>query len=181
MLLPLHLNLSSAPGDTTLVASLVASASLAAALTTDIQLSSSLSGIATVSAELTAGVEPLPVTATWPVTLPNKILQAQYTEGQPDESAIRSPTASGPPKQRNRYTALNLPFSGIFEMNSAQVDIFWAFYRGLLGNGAIRFGGLPHLRTGATVNHRFNVSQPPRVTPDGWDSYRVTVSLDVVP
>lgn len=120
------------------------------------------------------------VSGTWPVSLPTNVLQNGYRERQPAGSAIRTPMEVGPAKQRNRFTAINLPIVCTFEMTSAQLDIFWAFYRDTLGNGAGLFDGLPHVRTGATVMHRFDISQPPEAQADGWDSYLVTVQLEVI-
>ncbi len=122
----------------------------------------------------------MPVSGTWPGTLPTKVMQDGFAEGQPN-AAIRTQMDSGPAKQRNRFTTLNLPFSGTFIMTSAQVDTFWTFYRTTLGNGAGSFDGLPHLRTGATVVHRFDVSSEPQVRALGWDSYAVSVKLDLLP
>lgn len=119
--------------------------------------------------------------ATWPGTLPTNVDQNGFGEEQPQGAAIRTPMESGPPKQRNRYTVLNLPFAGIMIMTSAQVDTFWTFYRTTLGNGALKFDGLPHFRTGAAVNHRFNTSMPPKVQTFGGDAYSVTLNLDQVP
>lgn len=119
--------------------------------------------------------------ATWPGTLPTQVQQEGYRAGQPANAAIRSPTSSGPEKQRNRYTTLNHPVSGVFILTSAQVDTFWTFYRTTLGNGALKFDGLPHLRTGAAVNHRFNVAQPPDEQTLGGDNYAISVRLEVVP
>lgn len=118
---------------------------------------------------------------TWPITLPTKALMDGFMEGQPQGAAIRTQMDQGAAKQRNRYTALNLPFNAVFEMTSAQVDTFWTFYRTTLGNGALKFDGLPHLRTGATVNHRFDVSSEPQVRAVGWDSYQVQCKLEIVP
>lgn len=181
MLLPLQLNLASGAGDTTLFASLTGSGTLTGALTTDIQLAAQLTGVATLVANLSVDAPDMPVDATWPVLLPYKIMEDGYRELQPAGSALRSGVGYGPDKQRNRYTTIHRPFSGMFEMTSAQLDIFWSFYRSTLGNGVLPFDGLPHLRTGETVNHRFNVSTPPQVQPNGWDSFLVSVSLEIVP
>ena len=119
--------------------------------------------------------------ATWPGTLPIIPLRDNYKEGQQQGSAIRTPTETGPPKQRNRFRAQVRTYSIVWDMTSAQVDIFWTFYRTELGNGALHFDGLPTPRTGAVANHRFNVEQPPEVTPTGYDNYNVMASLEVLP
>lgn len=181
MLLPLQMNLGVGPGDTTLFASLAASASLTAMLTTDITLAAQLSASGMLAASLVETAVEAPVDATWPAGLPKIALIPGFREGQPTNAGIRSSVDSGPDKQRNRYSTLNLPFTAVFEMTSAQLDLFWLFYRQTLGNGTLVFDGLPHLRTGEPVNHRFNVATPPEDTADGWDSYLLTVTLEIVP
>lgn len=119
--------------------------------------------------------------ATWPGTLPTIPLRDNYSETQQPGSAIRTPTDTGPPKQRNRFTAQVKIYRVVWEMTGTQVDAFWTFYRTTLGNGALQFDGLPTPRTGATANHRFNVSEEPTVSPTGWDSYAVSGLLEVLP
>ncbi len=118
---------------------------------------------------------------TWPGTLPTVPLRDSYEESQQPGSAIRTPTDQGPPKQRNRFTAQVKIYRVTWEMTGAQLDTFWTFYRSTLGNGALQFDGLPTPRTLATANHRFNVSEQPRVVPTGWDSYGVSCLLEVLP
>lgn len=119
--------------------------------------------------------------ATWPGTLPTIPLQDNYQEGQQAGSAIRTPTESGPPKQRNRFRAQVKTYRVVWEMTSAQLDTFWTFYRVSLGNGALHFDGLPTPRTLAVANHRFNVDQPPQSTALGYDSYALVAMLEVLP
>lgn len=119
--------------------------------------------------------------ATWPGTLPTIPLQESYRETQQAGAAIRSQTDTGPPKQRNRFTAQVKTYQVVWEMTGAQLDTFWTFYRTTLGNGALQFDGLPAPRTGLTANHRFNVDQPPQASAIGWDSYAVSAMLEVLP
>lgn len=118
---------------------------------------------------------------TWPVSLPTIPLRDNYQEGQQRGSAIRTPTDTGPPKQRNRFTAQVKIYRVSWEMTGAQLDTFWAFYRATLGNGAAQFDGLPTPRTAAVANHRFNVSEEPQVTAIGHDSYSVSCLLEQLP
>ena len=119
--------------------------------------------------------------ATWPGTLPTVPLRDTYQEGQQDGAAIRTQTDSGPPKQRNRFTAQIKTYAVSWEMSGSQLDTFWTFYRVTLGNGALQFDGLPTPRTLAVANHRFNVETAPRVTSIGYDSYLVACVLEVLP
>ena len=119
--------------------------------------------------------------ATWPGTLPTIPLRDSYVEGQQRGAAIRSPTDTGPPKQRNRFTAQVRQYRVTWEMSGSQLDTFWTFYRATLGNGALQFDGLPTPRTGAVANHRFNVAEDVQVTSIGHDSYAVTALLEVLP
>ncbi len=119
--------------------------------------------------------------AVWPGTLPTTPLRDSYQEGQQAGAAIRTPTETGPPKQRNRFTAQIKTYRITWEMTSAQLDTFWTFYRDTLGNGAVQFDGLPAPRTLATVTHRFDVSQPPQVVATGYDSYAVSCAVEVLP
>lgn len=119
--------------------------------------------------------------AAWPGTLPTIPLRDSYQEGQQFGAAIRTQTETGPPKQRNRFTAQIKTYRVTWEMDGTQLDTFWTFYRTTLGNGALSFTALPEPRTGATVTHRFDASQPPVVAPTGWDSYAVSASLEVLP
>ena len=119
--------------------------------------------------------------ATWPGTLPTIPLRDNYQEGQQPGSAIRTPTDTGPPKQRKRFTAHVKVYRVTWEMTGTQLDTFWTFYRATLGNGALQFDGLPVPRTGTAANHRFNVSEEPQVTAIGYDSYAVSCLLETLP
>lgn len=181
MLVPLRMNLP-ATVDTTLFATMTCTASLSAALTTSITMAAILNVSGSISADLlTLPPTETPVAGVWPDTLPTQFLQPGYKESQPAGAAIRSSVDSGPAKQRRRYSALNLPFVGVMSMTSAQVDIFWDFYRNTLGNGALVFEGLPHMRTGAAVKHRFNAASPPEDMADGGDDFLMTMTLEIVP
>lgn len=118
---------------------------------------------------------------TWPLSLPTTPLQSSYREGQQAGSAIRSNVETGPPKQRNRFTACIKPFQVAYAMTGAQLDTFWTFYRTTLGNGALSFDGLPHPRTQAAATHRFDASNPPADSADGGDDYIVTMNLEQMP
>lgn len=118
---------------------------------------------------------------TWPSGLPTIPLRDSYRERSHKGAAIRSPVDTGPPKQRNRFTATIKPYQAAYEMTGAQLDTFWTFYRTTLGNGAVSFDGLPSPRTQAVATHRFDVSNEPEAIPIGWDSYVVTMSLEQLP
>lgn len=181
MLVPLRLNL---PGtvDNTLFCTMSMTATMVPALTTTIEMAALFTGSGDFLADLFTGPPPeTPVAGVWPASLPVDFLQGGFKESQPAGAALRSNVDSGPAKQRRRYSALNLPFTGVMSMNSAQLDDFWLFYRETLGNGALVFEGLPHMRTKAAVRHRFNVSSPPEDMADGGDSYLVSMTLEIVP
>jgi hypothetical protein len=118
---------------------------------------------------------------TWPGTLPTLSTEEGYRETQLPSSSIRSQTDVGPPKQRNRFTSFVKQYSVIFQLTSAQLDTFWTFYRETLGNGSLSFYSLPEPRTGLAVQARFDNSQVPSVTRQGYDTYLVTVTLEILP
>ena len=123
----------------------------------------------------------LPIIGTWPGTLPTTPLQTGYSENQLAGNAIRSQMDAGPAKQRNRYTSTVKWLGMVFEMTGAQVTTFLTFYQTTLGNGAIPFDGLPHPRTLASVTMRFDASRPPETVATGWDSYEITMRMEILP
>lgn len=116
---------------------------------------------------------------TWPVSLPQKPLRDGYEEAEPS-GAIRSQTDTGPPKQRNRYSATIKPFRMTIEVDSNQLDTFQAFYRTTLGNGVLPFDWT-HPRTAAAIAFRFDAGQPPITTSVGANQYRVSMMLEIMP
>lgn len=116
---------------------------------------------------------------TWPISLPTKLLRDGYEESEPT-GAIRTQMETGPPKQRQRFTAVIQPFKGVIEVDSDQLDTFQAFYRTTLGNGVLSFDWV-HPRTGASVTFRFDAGQPPKAVPVGANQYHVSMALEVMP
>lgn len=117
---------------------------------------------------------------TWPSTLPTLATSDGYRETQ-RSSTIRSETDTGPPKQRNRHTAFIKQYQLTFQMTSAQLDTFWVFYRETLGNGALSFYSLPEPRTGLAIHARIDTSNAPTVTRQGYDTFLVAFTLEVLP
>jgi 4-hydroxyphenylpyruvate dioxygenase-like putative hemolysin len=118
---------------------------------------------------------------TWPGTLPTLSTEEGYSETQMPSAVIRTQTDTGPPKQRNRFTAFTKVYTVTFQMTSAQLDTFWTFYRETLGNGALSFYSLPEPRTGASVQSRIDTSTPPQVKRQGYDTFLVSMTLEVLP
>lgn len=115
----------------------------------------------------------------WPISLPSKPLEDGFDETLPFEG-VRSSIDGLPLVQRQQSQASTRPLSLTAQMTNAQVDIFQAFFRSTLGFGALRFDWT-HPRTGATATFRFIPKQPPVTTPQGYDTYRVSLSLQVLP
>lgn len=117
---------------------------------------------------------------TWPGTLPTDFDIIGYRESEPDNS-ITQKMEVGPPKKRRRSTAAPRPIKGQKIYTSAQVDILSTFYQDTLFSGALTFDGLPHPRTGATVDWQF--VNPPTYTPFGnsGDKYIVNYDLHILP
>jgi len=114
--------------------------------------------------------------ATWPVTLPDYVLQDGYLE-QPPENTIRTKMDVGPPKARRRATSAPRPIKCRQHMTAAQVVTFDTFYVTTLKSGSLPFEW-QHPRTGSTVNFMF--TEPPSYTPIGAEFY-VDMSLEVMP
>lgn len=116
---------------------------------------------------------------TWPGTLP-QVPDTNYSETG-GVNIIRSPTDSGPAKQRkrgNKPQVMNLTFT----MSTDQVTTFETFVKTTL-NGTARFG-FTHPRLGTTVETRiipqssgdlYNISY---INPTRWS---VQLQLEILP
>lgn len=92
---------------------------------------------------------------TWPGTFPFLDDPSAHRESGPADNVTRTPVTSGPNKSRRRFTKAPHPISGNSGiMTDAQIDLFKAFFRDDLKDGALRFDAT-HPRTGATKSFRF--------------------------
>ena len=116
------------------------------------------------------------MTAAWPATLPQYVLQEGYAENG-RENSIRSNMEQGPAKTRKRYTSAIRKFSVALYMTAAQVDIFDAFYESDLAFGSISFTWV-HPRTQASGT--FRILNQPAYTPTG-PNYKVQFDMELLP
>lgn len=116
---------------------------------------------------------------TWPGTLPQKPLEKAYEETF-RASQVRSNIDGLPIVQRQRSPAYAKPINLVFQMTSAQLDIFQTFFRTDLGNGAITFTWT-HPRLGVTKRIRFVGGQVPKSIAIGYNTYHTTCSAELLP
>ncbi len=115
-------------------------------------------------------------TATWPVTLPDDVLQG-YLEGF-GETLLRTTMDAGPAKQRRRFTAVARPFQVTIELTRDQVAIFDDFFTTTLAGGSLAFDWT-HPRTGAAVEFRF--TEEPDLRHHVGNLWRAPLKLEILP
>jgi hypothetical protein len=118
------------------------------------------------------------MTAAWPAALPQRVLASDYEEQQP-ETLLRTQMDAGPAKVRRRFTAAPRPLWVMLRMTSAQVELFEAFVREDLQDGALPFGWV-HPRTQEPAMLR--LTAPYVLAPQGRGlRWRVLLQLEVLP
>ncbi len=75
---------------------------------------------------------------TWPTTLPQWVLQEQYSEWYKDP-VIRTEMDAGPTKERLRYTAVPQVFTISIVVTQDQMNAFETFYKNNIAFGALPF------------------------------------------
>lgn len=115
--------------------------------------------------------------AVWPPTLPQAPEGAGYREQAPYH-VIDQPMDMGPSKRRPRFTAGIRSFTLSMVLTEADVALLETFYRDTLLGGADPFDWV-HPRTQAAVTMQFTAA--PQYRPIGPTTYRVTMSLEVLP
>ncbi|MEW6263386.1 MAG: hypothetical protein AB1641_09930 [Thermodesulfobacteriota bacterium] len=115
--------------------------------------------------------------ATWPATLPQELEVRGFKEEFPN-ALLRTPMDSGPPKQRQRFTAAPTPITGQQTLTTAQRATLYTFFVDTLGHGADVFDWV-HPVTGAACEFRFKA--PPSLTPLGQDSWIASYELEIMP
>lgn len=114
---------------------------------------------------------------TWPVTLPNFVLENGYQEAFP-KNTVETEMEAGPTKARRRYTATFRRFSVMMNMDYTQSDTFETFYKVACASGTLPFDWV-HPRTQAPMSFRFT-GPPPSYSPYGGQYVRVSFTLQEV-
>ena len=115
---------------------------------------------------------------TWPLSLPQQLLQRGYRESLVD-NVIRTSVDAGPEKRRQRFTATVRPLSGGMIMSSAQLDTLMTFYNDDIASGALAFD-FAAPRDQATMLSVV-LKQPPGWTNLGGDNYAVNLEMEIQP
>ena len=111
---------------------------------------------------------------TWPVTLPEYVLEGGYSEQLP-RNTVETEMDSGPMKVRRRFTKVYRRFQVSMILTAEQAVTFEAFYLTSCGSGSIPFDWV-HPRTRAPMSMRF-VNPPPQFAPFNSAYVRVSFSL----
>lgn len=78
------------------------------------------------------------MSATWPVTLPQRIPEEGYSEQSPD-NVLRTQMSYGPMKTRRRGTAAPTPITVELDLTPEQWDTFLSFWVETIFYGAVPF------------------------------------------
>jgi len=115
---------------------------------------------------------------TWPATLPQRPLVNGFSE-TPQSNVIRSSMATGPAKQRRRFTAKIINYDMVFHMTAAQKATLDTFYETTLSDGITPFD-FTHPISGATVSLRF-MEDPPSYRAVAPTLFAVTIKVEQLP
>jgi len=74
----------------------------------------------------------------WPEYLPAGLLEEGFSR-QPQSNVIRTAMDAGPKKQRRRYTAGTVKYSGKQVFDLAELAVFEQFYHNVIADGVLRF------------------------------------------
>jgi hypothetical protein len=116
--------------------------------------------------------------AVWPSDVPFRPMQAGWSE-QPERNVVSFKPEVGPPKERRRGTASGSIVKGTIMVSSAEVDAFWAFYRGTLLDGVLPFT-LVHPRTLQPGTWKFE-GEAPVESPYGGLNWQLSFQLRRMP
>lgn len=119
--------------------------------------------------------------ATWPATLPSQLEAGAQLDRQ--QGFLRSPTDTGPFKQRKRFTAVSRFYSGTMLLNVTQKATLETFYVTTINEGADEFD-FEDPEDFGTVSARF--TQPPTAQglvggSSGVELWRVQIALELLP
>jgi hypothetical protein len=117
--------------------------------------------------------------ATWPGTLPPRLLVEGYQERLPNNK-LRTEMDAGPAKQRRRYTAAVRPITGAQVLTQAQVAALKTFHNTTLLGGTQPFDWTDPIPNSGLVNFRF-VTEPVIDRALGGGFYRVSYELEILP
>jgi hypothetical protein len=115
--------------------------------------------------------------AAWPESLPQKPLNAGYSEGFSNTS-IKSSMDVGPAKVRRRISAGVMEHNMQFLMTATQVGTFKTFYETTILAGSVSFTW-NHPRTGTSGTWRIKSS--PKITKESGDFYIVPLEMELLP
>lgn len=110
--------------------------------------------------------------ATWPASLPQRVLLDGYAEGAAD-NVLRFETDYGPPKRRRRSTREVRTFPAALVLTTAQVATLDTFYTSTLGQ--VDAFDWVHPRTLAAASFKFEAR--PDIRPLGGGYWRATFVL----
>lgn len=116
---------------------------------------------------------------TWPVTLPQYVLEAGYQE-QMEDQTIESQVDAGPAKVRRRFTASVRRFQVVVQMTPAEADIFEDFFLNTLQGGSLSFDWV-HPRTRVAKVFRFRKPAPQISVSGSGEIVRYTMTLEALP
>ena len=121
---------------------------------------------------------------TYPGSLPQYCIEKTYSETPPD-NLYRFQADIGPDKTRKKSSSNPRPWQGVMLMTKTQAAALDAFYVNDCDYGSLSFDGLPHQRTEAAVDQKFQ-SQP-EYSHAGWSStqneemYNVRLDMVIMP
>lgn len=115
----------------------------------------------------------------WPSSLPQRMRLRNFS-GPMSSGAIATEMDSGPPFQRQRFSAAPEPFRGSVFMTKAQYKTFRTFWESDTAHGAEKFNWA-HPITNVTAEVQFDVGNPPRVVPRADDLFEVSMNILVLP
>lgn len=116
---------------------------------------------------------------TWPIGLPQYVLEAGYSE-QLEDQTIETQMEAGPAKIRRRFTTAFRQFRVSVQMTSDQATIFENFYLDTLAGGSLTFDWV-HPRTRVSKTFRFRKPSPTIQAIGGGAVVRVSMSLETLP
>lgn len=111
---------------------------------------------------------------TWPLTLQNKLSEANFSYEIAD-TALRSDMEIGPQKVRRRFTKGINQLTGSIYLTALEYSDFYNFYNTTLGSGTISFE-FNHPITGVNTEWRFK--GPARVSSIGGGNFVVDFSWE---
>lgn len=117
--------------------------------------------------------------ATWPETLPQKLLVDGYSQSAAN-TLLRSEMETGPAKQRRRFSAGTVPLSGKLILDWDELDILRAFYDTTLVGGSLRFIWKDPIDQ-LSGNAQMRFTSPITWTTYGAGLFSVSLNLEIMP